>query len=82
MRGTRWEEVFNGSATGRYTTGNGRVIYNNWVASGTWDINRNGRRNNGGQLSMSVEPDNYVCNGDSLTFATNQNSQQLTRVKS
>jgi hypothetical protein len=80
VNGNRWEEITNGWATGRYQAGGGNIIYTSWAPGGTWELRRNGRRNNGGPLSMSIEPESYVCSGDTLSFATSFYSETMKRL--
>lgn len=81
VNGNRWEEVTNGWASGRYRAGNGTIIYDSWSAGGTTELRRNGRRSNGGALTISNEPEQYVCTGDLLSFGSSFYSETMTRVK-
>ena len=78
VNGNTWEEVINGWANGRYQAGGGNIIYTSWATGGTWEFRRNGRRNNGGPLIMSIEPDSYVCSGDTLSIGTSFYSETMT----
>jgi molecular chaperone DnaK len=82
VNGNQWEEIINGGGSGRYQAGGGNVIYNSWVVTGNWELRRNGSRNNGAALSMSIEPESYVCTGDTLSFATSFYSATMSRIKS
>jgi molecular chaperone DnaK len=81
VNGNKWDEVTNGWASGRYRAGNGIIIYDSWSAGGTTELRRNGRRSNGGALSISNEPEQYVCTGDLLSFGSSFYSETMTRVK-
>jgi hypothetical protein len=82
VNGEKWEEITNGWANGRYQAADGRAIYTSWSVGGTWELRRNGRRNNGGALTMSIEPDSYVCTGDTLSFGTSFYAETMTRIRS
>jgi hypothetical protein len=81
VNGNRWEEITNGRGTGRYQAGGGNIIQTAWSSNGTWELRRNGSRNNGGPLTMSIEPDSYVCSGDTLTIGTSFYAETMTRIK-
>jgi hypothetical protein len=80
VNGSRWQSVTNGLATGRYQTANGAAIYSGWTVTGQWVLYRNGRWNNGGDLSMGLGPEQYVCGGDTLSITTDAGAEQFTRV--
>jgi hypothetical protein len=79
--GVKWEHIVDGWANGRYTVAAGTVSYASWTTSGTWELRRNGRYNNGGALSLTYEPDSYVCDGDVLKLTASAAVSSLARVK-
>jgi hypothetical protein len=78
--GARWRDVTKGTVEAYYQASNGRVIYSRPVAKGTWRLERNGRRNNGGKLSLNLEPETYVCTASTLTLASTDYSIELVRL--
>jgi molecular chaperone DnaK len=81
VNGSTWQDIADGWGIGRYQAGGGNLIYNAWSAGGTWELRRNGSHNNGGALTMSVAPEQYVCSGDTVSFATSFYSETMTRIK-
>ena len=82
VNGNKWDDITNGRAVGRFQAGGGNIIYTGWSAAGTWELRRNGSRNNSGALSMSIEPESYVCSGDTLSFGTSFYAETMNRIKS
>jgi hypothetical protein len=80
VNGTRWEEIIKGTGQFRYHAADGRVTGSRAVAKGTWELRRNGRRNNGGILTLSTEPDQYVCKDNTLLTSTSFASNEFVRV--
>ncbi len=79
--GNSWTQVENGTATVNYTTQDGMLLSSDLVQSGTWTLYENGAFSNSGPLAENIEPDRYVCSGNSLQlFATNGDSIDLTRT--
>jgi serine/threonine protein kinase len=78
--GNAWTQVDNGTATVTYTTQDHMLLSSDLIQSGTWTLYENGAFSNSGQLSENIEPDRYVCSGNSLQiFAPNGDSIDLTR---
>jgi actin-like ATPase involved in cell morphogenesis len=82
VNGRKWEDITNGWGIGRYQAGAGNIIYTSWSTGGSWELRRDGSRNNSGALTMSIEPEQYVCSGDTSSFATSFYSETMTRIKS
>jgi hypothetical protein len=80
INGVTWQEINKGSASGSYQARNGVLLYSNTAATGTWMITRNGRRNAGGPLRLSVEPEQYICSNDALTMAASFYTSSWSRV--
>lgn len=81
VKGVRWEEIVSGRATATYrVSGDGRLLYSSPRATGTWKLTRNGKVNNSGKLSLSLEPEHYNCAGDTLVQASSFYSAESTRM--
>jgi serine/threonine kinase PknH len=79
--GNTWTQVENGTATVNYVTQDGMLLSSDLVQSGTWTLYENGSYNNSGPISENIEPDRYVCSGNSLSlYAPNGDSIDLTRT--
>jgi molecular chaperone DnaK len=75
-----WQERAEGSASGTYQARNGVLLYSDVAASGTWRLLRNGRVNRTIGLNFSVEPEQYVCDGDQLTIAASFYTSRWKRI--
>jgi hypothetical protein len=80
-KGVRWAEVVNGTVEAKYRADNKTIIYTSARANGSWRVLRNGRRNNGGELSLSLEPESYSCSASSLTIAASFYSLEYVRMR-
>jgi len=79
--GNTWTQVDNGTATVNYATQDGMLLSSDLVQSGTWTLYENGSYSNSGPLSENIEPDRYLCSGNSLSlYAPNGDSIDLTRT--
>ncbi|WP_239159945.1 Hsp70 family protein [Virgisporangium ochraceum] len=80
VNGAKWEEIVNGWSNGTFKSASGTIIYTSWAPGGTWELRRNGSRNNSGPLTMSIEPESYVCTGTTLTVGSSFYTETLTRI--
>jgi serine/threonine protein kinase len=79
--GNTWTQVDNGTATVNYATQDGMLLSSDLVQSGTSTLYENGSYSNSGPLSENIEPDRYLCSGNSLSlYAPNGDSIDLTRT--
>jgi len=80
LDGNTWTEVYNGRATVHYVLQNGVLLSSDLSASGTMELLENGSYNNGGPLTLNLDPDNVTCSGNTLRlYATNGASFSYTR---
>jgi hypothetical protein len=79
-RGDTWRENYRGTGETRYQAGNGTLLYSDPKATGTWRLDRNGRRNNGGKLTISLEASRYVCTATTLSLVSNS-AMRFVRVR-
>nr|MDT0658143.1 Hsp70 family protein [Micromonospora sp. DSM 115978] len=81
VNGVKWAEYVEGSGTVSWrVTGDGHILFTNPKVKGTWRLTRNGKYNNGGKLSLSVKPVQYVCTEDSYVAVADFYSIQARRV--
>jgi hypothetical protein len=80
VNGSRWEEVLTGTASARYRATGGVLTFSTPVVDGTWTLNQNGRRNNSGKLSLSLEPEQYACTGDAFSVTASTFTAEYARV--
>jgi molecular chaperone DnaK len=80
VNGARWRSNSNGGGTARYRAVNGTMIYSEWTLTGKWVLYRNGRVDNTGDETASIEPERYTCTADTLHTATGSGSATFTRV--
>jgi hypothetical protein len=79
VNGARWQSTSNGGGTARYRTVNGTMIYSEWTLTGKWVLYRNGRVDNTGDETASIEPQRYMCTASTLDTATDSTSSTFTR---
>ena len=80
-QGTRWTEVFAGTATYRYETRNGLLLISDIVANGTVTWYQNGSFNSSGPLSVIGGASPYTCSATTLRiYFTDGGSVELTRI--
>jgi hypothetical protein len=80
LNGNTWTEVETGRASVHYVVQNGVLLSSNLSASGNVELLENGSYNNGGPMTLNMDPDNVSCSGNTLRlYATDGASVDLTR---
>jgi molecular chaperone DnaK len=79
VKGVLWKHVVRGTITSHIRTSGGMIYSTDVVAHGSWQLLRNGRVNNSGTLSGSLESSHYTCSGD--TFEQDGSFYNMTFVR-
>ncbi|MDG4833446.1 Hsp70 family protein [Solwaraspora sp. WMMD1047] len=81
VNGVKWAEHTEGSGTVSWrVTNDGHILFSNPKVKGNWKLTRNGKYNNGGKLTLSVKPVQYVCSEDTYVAVSDFYSIQAKRV--
>jgi hypothetical protein len=80
LNGKTLQSVSSGTITFRYDTEAGQIRYSSPTASGTTTVTMDGVVQETGALKASVEPEQYVCQGDVMTQTGTSFTIQLART--